>query len=52
MGGWCSLKKGLRGRFAMYVPPVLKHLGLAEVEESVRNNPGPTSEAIFLKLPV
>ena len=38
VGGWYGLKKGLRGRFAMYVPPVLKHLGLAEVEENPRNN--------------
>ena len=36
--GWYGLKKGLRGRFAMYVPPVLKKLGLAEVEENPRNN--------------
>jgi hypothetical protein len=36
--GWYGLKKGLRGRFAMYVPPVLKQLGLAEVEENPRNN--------------
>src|ERR1700728_2771853 len=38
VGGWYGLKKGLRGRFAMYVPPVMKHLGLAEVEENPRNN--------------
>ena len=38
VGGWYGLKKGLRGRFAMYVPPVLKVLGLAEVEENPRNN--------------
>jgi hypothetical protein len=38
LGGWYGLKKGLRGRFAMYVPPVLKELGLAEVEENPRNN--------------
>jgi hypothetical protein len=38
VGGWYGLKKGLRGRFAMYVPPVLKQLGLAEVEENPRNN--------------
>jgi len=36
--GWYGLKKGLRGRFAMYVPPVLEKLGLAEVEHSPRNN--------------
>jgi hypothetical protein len=38
IGGWYGLKKGLRGRFAMYVPPVMKALGLAEVEENPRNN--------------
>lgn len=38
VGGWYGLKKGLRGRFAMYVPPLLKELGLAEVEEAPRNN--------------
>ena len=38
VGGWYGLKKGLRGRFGMYVPPVMKELGLAEVEENPRNN--------------
>ncbi|HWC30850.1 MAG TPA: hypothetical protein VG845_12295 [Dehalococcoidia bacterium] len=38
VGGWYGLRKGYRGRFGMYVPPVLKHLGLAEVEELPRNN--------------
>lgn len=38
VGGWYGLKKGFRGRFGMYVPPVLKMLGLAEVEENPRNN--------------
>jgi hypothetical protein len=38
VGGWYGLKKGLRGRFAMYVPPVLKELGVVEVEENPRNN--------------
>jgi hypothetical protein len=38
VGGWYGLKKGYRGRFGMYVPPVLKMLGLAEVEENPRNN--------------
>lgn len=38
VAGWYGLKKGLRGRFAMYVPPVLKMLGLAEVEANPRNN--------------
>ena len=38
VGGWYGLKKGLRGRFGMYVPPVLTELGLAEVENNPRNN--------------
>jgi hypothetical protein len=38
IGGWYGLKKGLRGRFGMYVPPVLEVLGLAEVEHQPRNN--------------
>ncbi len=37
-GGWYGIKKGLRGRFANYVPPVLEALGLAEVEHNARNN--------------
>ncbi len=31
VGGWYGLKKGLRGRFGMYLPPLLEALGLAEV---------------------
>ena len=38
VGGWCGLKKGLRGRFANYIPPILEALGLAEVEHNPRNN--------------
>ncbi len=38
VGGWYGLKKGLRGRFGVYVPPVLEQLGLAEVERNPRNN--------------
>ena len=38
VGGWYGLKKGLRGRFGNYVPPVLEELGLAEVEHQPRNN--------------
>jgi hypothetical protein len=38
VGGWYGLKKGLRGRFGSYVPPVLEALGLAEVEHNPRNN--------------
>jgi hypothetical protein len=36
--GWYGLKKGLRGRFGMYVPPLMEALGLAEVEHNARNN--------------
>ena len=38
VGGWYGLKKGLRGRFANYVPPVMEALGLAVVEHGARNN--------------
>ena len=38
VGGWYGLRKGYRGRFGGYVPPVLEHLGLAEVEHGPRNN--------------
>ena len=38
VGGWYGLKKGLRGRFANYVPPVLEALGLADLEHEARNN--------------
>jgi len=38
VGGWYGLKKGLRGRFAMYVPPVLERLALAELEHNPRSN--------------
>ena len=38
VGGWYGIRKGMRGRFANYVPPVLEALGLAEVEHQPRNN--------------
>ncbi len=38
VGGWYGLKKGLRGRFGMYIPPLMEELGLAEVEHNARNN--------------
>jgi hypothetical protein len=38
VGGWYGLKKGLRGRFANYVPPVMEVLGLAEVEHNAKHN--------------
>ena len=36
--GWYGLKKGFRGRFGMYIPPLLEELGLAEVEHNPKNN--------------
>jgi hypothetical protein len=38
VGGYYGLRKGYRGRFGNYVPPVLEALGLAEVEHNARNN--------------
>jgi hypothetical protein len=38
MGGWYGLRKGYRGRFGMYLPPLLEALGLAELEHNPRNN--------------
>jgi hypothetical protein len=38
VGGWYGLKKGLRGRFGMYMPPLLEALDLAEVEHNPKNN--------------
>lgn len=38
IGGWYGIKKGLRGRFAMYIPPLMEALGLAQVEHNPRNN--------------
>jgi hypothetical protein len=38
VGGWYGLRKGYRGRFGMYVPPLLEALGLAELEHLPKNN--------------
>jgi hypothetical protein len=38
VGGWYGLRKGYRGRFGMYLPPLLEALGLAEVTHEARNN--------------
>ena len=38
VGGWYGLKKGLRGRFGISVPPVLKALGLVELEHAPKNH--------------
>ncbi len=36
--GWYGLKKGLRGRFGVYLPPLMEALGLAEVTHEARGN--------------
>lgn len=38
VGGWYGLKKGFRGRFGMYVPPMMEALGLVELEHNPKNN--------------
>jgi hypothetical protein len=38
VGGWYGLKKGFRGRFGMYIPPLMEALGLAEVTHEARGN--------------
>jgi hypothetical protein len=38
VGGWYGLKKGLRGRFGMYIPPLMEALGLAEVTHDAKGN--------------
>ena len=38
VGGWYGLKKGFRGRFGMYVPPLMEVLGLVELEHNPKNN--------------
>ena len=36
--GWYGLKKGLRGRVGMYIPPLMEKLGLAEVTHDAKGN--------------
>jgi hypothetical protein len=38
VGGWYGLKKGFRGRFGVYVPPLMEALGLAELTHEAKNN--------------
>jgi len=38
ISGWYGLKKGLRGRFAMYIPPLMEKLGLAELTHEAKGN--------------
>jgi len=38
IGGWYGIKKGLRGRFGMYIPPLMEVLGMAEVTHEAKGN--------------
>jgi hypothetical protein len=38
VGGWYGLKKGLRGRFGVYIPPLMEELGLCDLEHNAKNN--------------
>ena len=38
VGGWYGLRNGYRGRFGMYLPPLLESLGLVELTHEARNN--------------
>jgi hypothetical protein len=38
VGGWYGLRNGYRGRFGMYLPPLLEALGLVELTHDPRNN--------------
>ena len=38
VGGWYGLRKGYRGRFGMYLPPLLETLGMVELTHDARNN--------------
>jgi hypothetical protein len=38
IGGWYGLKKGLRGRFGLYMPPLMEALGLVELTHDSKNN--------------
>ena len=38
VAGFYGLRKGYRGRFGMYLPPLMEALGLAELTHEKRNN--------------
>jgi hypothetical protein len=38
VGGWYGQRKGYRGRFGMYMPPLMEALGLAELTHEARGN--------------
>ena len=50
IGGWYGLKKGLRGRFGMYIPPLMEELGLADVEHNPKTIGCALSNPLFVKL--
>ena len=45
VGGWYGLRKGYRGRFGMYLPPLLEALGLAELTHDKTQQPDPSALA-------
>lgn len=38
VGGWYGLTMGMRGQFAMYIPPLMEALSLAEVTHELTDN--------------
>ena len=38
VGGWYGLKKGFRGRFGMYIPPLMEKLGLVDLTHDPKGN--------------
>jgi hypothetical protein len=38
VGGWYGLRKGYRGRFGMYMPPLMEALGLVELTHDGKGN--------------
>jgi len=38
VGGWYGMRKGYRGRFGMYIPPLMEALGMAELTHDPKNN--------------
>ena len=38
VGGWYGTRKGYRGRFGMYMPPLMEALGLVELTHDAKGN--------------
>jgi hypothetical protein len=38
VGGWYGQRKGYRGRFGMYMPPLMEALGLVELTHDAKGN--------------